>query len=130
MRASALLLAALPGAGATQPHEREVQSDVDDIPALLAQIPALAGTEFDIEVLHGGLTNRNYALTGADGRKLVLRRSDPQSALLAIDRDCEHRNAPRPRPRPASAPRSSATCPGRACWSSSGSRPAPSPTPI
>jgi thiamine kinase-like enzyme len=66
---------------------------LDDVPALIAQVPALAGVELSIESLPGGLTNRNYALTATDGRKFVLRRSDPQSALLAIDRDCEYRNA-------------------------------------
>jgi thiamine kinase-like enzyme len=66
---------------------------LDDVPALIAQLPALADTEFTIEPLPGGLTNRNYALTATDGRKFVLRRSDPQSALLAIDRECEYRNA-------------------------------------
>jgi len=66
---------------------------VDDVPALIAQVAALADAELTIEPLPGGLTNRNYALTATDGRKFVLRRSDPQSALLAIDRECEYRNA-------------------------------------
>jgi thiamine kinase-like enzyme len=68
-------------------------ADTDGVRALIAQLPDLAGSDFAVEPLPGGLTNRNYALTGGDGRKLVLRRSDPRSALLAIDRDCEYRNA-------------------------------------
>jgi thiamine kinase-like enzyme len=66
---------------------------LDDVAALIAAIAELRDIEFEIGELHGGLTNRNYTLTARDGRKLVLRRSDPQSALLAIDRDCEYRNA-------------------------------------
>src|ERR1700722_14709534 len=72
VRASALLLASLPPAGASgAPQVERGEPGLDDIPALIAQMPELAGIDFEVEVLHGGLTNRNYALTAPDGRKLV-----------------------------------------------------------
>lgn len=42
--------------------------------------------------LVGGITNRNYRLRRHDG-DVVVRLSDPESSLLAIDRDNEHRNS-------------------------------------
>ncbi len=65
------------------------------VTALVGQLPELSATEFSVAELPGGLTNRNYVLTevGGQNRKLVLRRSDPQSALLSIDRECEYLNS-------------------------------------
>ena len=42
--------------------------------------------------LAGGITNRNYRLRRPDG-DVVVRLSDPETALLAIDRANEHRNS-------------------------------------
>jgi thiamine kinase-like enzyme len=63
---------------------------VDDV---LARIPASGRAPFVTQELPGGLTNRNYKVTGAGGRPVVVRLSSPQTGLLAIDRDAEHANA-------------------------------------
>jgi thiamine kinase-like enzyme len=60
--------------------------------AVLARIPALAGPR-RLELLTGGLTNRNYRVTTASGSEFVARFSAPKSALLAVDRDAEHQNS-------------------------------------
>jgi thiamine kinase-like enzyme len=76
-----------------------VGSELAAVTALVDQIPGLDAAGFTVAELPGGLTNRNYVLAEAGeqptrtGRKLVLRRSDPQSALLSIDRECEYRNS-------------------------------------
>ena len=56
----------------------------------LAQIPALAGPR-EVEVLSGGLTNRNVKVTTPDG-VFVARCSDDNAEALDIDRDAEHAN--------------------------------------
>jgi thiamine kinase-like enzyme len=61
--------------------------------AVLARLPSLAGTQRRLELLTGGLTNRNYRVRTSAGAQLVARFSAPKSALLAIDRDAEYRNA-------------------------------------
>jgi thiamine kinase-like enzyme len=61
--------------------------------AMLARLPSLTGTHRRLELLTGGLTNRNYRVTTDSGERFVARFSAPKSALLAIDRDAEHRNA-------------------------------------
>lgn len=61
--------------------------------AVLERLPSLAGTQRLLERLTGGLTNRNYHVTTADGAEYVARFSAPKSALLAIDRDAEYRNS-------------------------------------
>ncbi len=58
--------------------------------AKLAQIPALAGPR-EIEVLSGGLTNRNVKVTTPSGM-FVARCSDDNAEALDIDRDAEHAN--------------------------------------
>jgi thiamine kinase-like enzyme len=71
-------------------------SDLDDISRLrdaVARVPGLADAPFEPSLLPGGLTNRNYRVTVANGRQLVVRLSSPQSALLTIDRDAECANA-------------------------------------
>ncbi len=45
-----------------------------------------------VQPLAGGITNRNYRLRRPEG-DVVVRLSDPESSLLAIDRDNEHRNS-------------------------------------
>jgi thiamine kinase-like enzyme len=67
--------------------------DVGGIRQIVDRIPGLAGADYTIAELHGGLTNRNYTLTAPGRRRLVLRLSPPQSALLAIDREAEYRNS-------------------------------------
>ena len=64
-----------------------------DADAVLERLPPLAGTQRRIELLTGGLTNRNYHVTTADGAQYVARFAAPKSALLAIDRDAEYRNS-------------------------------------
>jgi thiamine kinase-like enzyme len=62
---------------------------LDDV---VAQVPGMDGA-FTAGLLPGGLTNRNYHVTSAHGRQLVVRLSSPQSAMLAIDRGAEHANS-------------------------------------
>ena len=45
-----------------------------------------------LEALPGGITNRNYRVVAPQG-DFVVRLSDPQTSLLAIDRAHEHRNS-------------------------------------
>jgi len=71
-------------------HPAEDQSR---LAATVARVAGLAGEAFTADLLPGGLTNRNYRVTAANGRRLVVRLSSPQSALLTIDRDAEHANA-------------------------------------
>jgi thiamine kinase-like enzyme len=61
--------------------------------AVLERIPELAGTTRRLRLLTGGLTNRNYQVTTDSGDRYVARFSSAKSALLAIDRDAEHRNS-------------------------------------
>jgi len=56
----------------------------------LAQIPALAGPR-EVEVLSGGLTNRNVKVSTPNG-VFVARCSDDNAEALDIDRDAEHAN--------------------------------------
>jgi len=60
-----------------------------EVRARLNAVPVLAGGAWHAEVLTGGLTNHNYAVTLA-GKRYVARLSNPTGALLAIDRDAEH----------------------------------------
>jgi thiamine kinase-like enzyme len=64
---------------------------VEDVGALLARVPSLAGEPRVIAELPGGLTNRNYKVTTPDGAFVARIWSD--GGLLAIDRDCEYRNS-------------------------------------
>ena len=61
--------------------------------SVLARVPALAGASPPkLEVLAGGLTNRNYRVT-TDSGEFVARFCAPKSTLLGIDREAEYRNA-------------------------------------
>jgi thiamine kinase-like enzyme len=68
----------------------------DDIDARLAavvrDVPGF-GSPTQFRELPGGLTNRNFAVTDADGARIVVRLSEDQSGLLGIDRAVEHRCA-------------------------------------
>ena len=63
---------------------------MDDIDRLLDRVPVLRGRTA-VRDLHGGLTNRNL-LVETPSAKYVVRLSSPSGGLLAIDRECEHRN--------------------------------------
>jgi thiamine kinase-like enzyme len=65
----------------------------DAADAVLERLPSLAGTQRRLELLTGGLTNRNYRVALASGEQLVARFSAPKSSMLAIDRDAEYRNS-------------------------------------
>ena len=60
--------------------------------ALFDRTASLAGRPRTVTELPGGLTNRNYKVTTPAGT-FVARLSDGGGDLLAIDRDCEYRNA-------------------------------------
>ena len=57
----------------------------------LGLLPCLAGTT-SLESLPGGITNRNYKATTPTGT-FVVRLSEAESSVLAIDRVHEHRNS-------------------------------------
>ena len=61
---------------------------------LLQELPTLAGREFEVEVLAGGLTNTNLRVRTSEG-DLVVRISPETAGLLTIDRDAEYRNSQR-----------------------------------
>ncbi len=60
---------------------------------VLERIPALVGVPHRIDVLPGGLTNRNFTVTTESGRRLVARFACDQGSLLGIDREAEYRNS-------------------------------------
>lgn len=63
-----------------------------ELDRILDQVPELAGRPRRIEVLAGGLTNRNYKVT-TDRAGYVVRCSPDSASLLSIDRDHEHANS-------------------------------------
>jgi thiamine kinase-like enzyme len=65
----------------------------DDLDRLLDRVPELTGPR-QVRELSGGLTNRNYRVTTANG-DYVVRVSPRESDALAIDRDAEHANSVR-----------------------------------
>jgi thiamine kinase-like enzyme len=75
------------------PSAAEPPDDQARVTEIVSRVPDLAGQSITLSVLPGGLTNRNYRVTTADGSQLVVRLSSSQSALLAIDRDAECANA-------------------------------------
>jgi thiamine kinase-like enzyme len=60
---------------------------------VIARVPEMVGEQYDATRIPGGLTNRNYRVLSTTGRQMVVRLSDPQTALLAIDRDAEFSNS-------------------------------------
>jgi thiamine kinase-like enzyme len=60
---------------------------------VMQHVPGMHDERYQATRLPGGLTNRNYRITAAGGRQMVVRLSSEQSALLAIDRDAEFMNA-------------------------------------
>jgi thiamine kinase-like enzyme len=65
----------------------------DAADTVLGRLPELAGTERRLQLLTGGLTNRNYRVSLGSGDEYVARFSGARSNLLAIDRDAEYRNS-------------------------------------
>ena len=63
-----------------------------ELDVLFDRTKSLAAKPRTVSELPGGLTNRNYKVTTPDGT-FVARISSAGSELLAIDRDCEHRNS-------------------------------------
>ena len=61
--------------------------------AALPAMPSISRPLREFAPLPGGLTNRNYRFVDGNGRQAVARISEPATALLAIDRDAEYRNA-------------------------------------
>jgi thiamine kinase-like enzyme len=84
-------------ARALTPPPRPVTPDpADDLSRLaevVAKVDGMAGIGFESSPLSGGLTNRLYRVDAADGRRLVVRLSSAQTALLAIDRVAEWTNS-------------------------------------
>jgi thiamine kinase-like enzyme len=66
--------------------------DSADLDRILERVPLIAGIPRQVHELSGGLTNRNYKVTTADGA-YVVRRSPAGTDLLSINRDHEHRNS-------------------------------------
>ncbi len=64
----------------------------EDLDGLFDRTASLAARPRAVSELPGGLTNRNYKVTTPDGA-FVARISSGGGELLAIDRDCEHRNS-------------------------------------
>ena len=63
----------------------------DDLTRALRRLPELATGELTFMPLSGGITNRNYLVTGApDGSKFVLRLAGNDTHLLGISREVEH----------------------------------------
>jgi len=70
-----------------------VPDGADDVDAALGRLPSLAETQRRLELLAGGLTNRNYLVTTDTGTRFIARFFAAKGALLAIDRDAEYENA-------------------------------------
>jgi len=63
----------------------------DDLTGALRRLPELAVGELTFVPLSGGITNRNFLVTGAaDGAKYVMRLAGNDTHLLGISREVEH----------------------------------------
>jgi thiamine kinase-like enzyme len=80
-----------PAVRAPTPAQSVLSAEAAD--AVLARLPSLAGEQRQLELLTGGLTNRNFRVTTASGARFVARFAASKSNLLAIDRDAEHANS-------------------------------------
>jgi thiamine kinase-like enzyme len=78
-------------AGATSLAD-PARADREALAAALPELPALNGVAPNLYPMHGGLTNRSYRIRTTAGQA-VARFASATSALLAIDRDAEYRNA-------------------------------------
>ena len=63
----------------------------DQLVAALQRVPELAGHELTLTPLSGGITNRNFGVTMADGPdRYVIRLAGNDTHLLGISREVEH----------------------------------------
>ena len=74
------------------PIEEELRGALrDELTRALRRLPELATGELRFTPLSGGITNRNFLVTGApDGSKVVLRLAGNDTHLLGISREVEH----------------------------------------
>jgi thiamine kinase-like enzyme len=63
----------------------------DQLVAVLGRLPELADRDLELSPLSGGITNRNYLVTPADGRdRYVIRLAGNDTHLLGISREVEY----------------------------------------
>src|SRR3954454_22151954 len=63
----------------------------DELTSALRRLPELARGDLTLMPLSGGITNRNFLVTGApDGAKYVIRLAGNDTHLLGISREVEH----------------------------------------
>jgi thiamine kinase-like enzyme len=63
----------------------------EELTSALRRLPELASGELTFTALSGGITNRNFLVTGApDGSKYVMRLAGNDTHLLGISREVEH----------------------------------------
>ena len=63
----------------------------DTLVAALQRVPEVAGRELTLTALSGGITNRNYLVSPADGTdRYVIRLAGNDTHLLGISREVEH----------------------------------------
>jgi thiamine kinase-like enzyme len=63
----------------------------DELTEALQRLPELAGRDLTFTALSGGITNRNFLVTGApDGARFVVRLAGNDTYLLGISREVEH----------------------------------------
>jgi thiamine kinase-like enzyme len=67
--------------------------DSERLHAVVQRLPEYAAQPYVSALLPGGLTNRNYRITGRDGKSAVVRLSSPESAAFGVDRDAEYANS-------------------------------------
>jgi thiamine kinase-like enzyme len=72
--------------------EDELRGDLrDQLVAALQRVPETAGRQLTLTALSGGITNRNYLVTPADGDdRFVIRLGGNDTHLLGISREVEH----------------------------------------
>ncbi|MDP9271658.1 MAG: choline kinase family protein [Chloroflexota bacterium] len=72
--------------------EDELRGDLrDQLVAALQRVPETAARQLTLTVLSGGITNRNYLVTPADGDdRYVIRLGGNDTHLLGISREVEH----------------------------------------
>src|ERR671936_499588 len=63
----------------------------ETLAAALQRVPETAGRQLKLTALSGGITNRNYLITPADGDdRYVIRLAGNDTYLLGISREVEH----------------------------------------
>jgi thiamine kinase-like enzyme len=74
------------------PIEEELRGALrDELTSALRRLPELARGELTFTPLSGGITNRNFLVSGAaDGSRFVLRLAGNDTHLLGISREVEH----------------------------------------